>query len=274
MPSGAEFTAIDTPAFEAGGDFGIIAIGERGMESLEFVLELADGAKHFVAILLQNRAPEMSVAFGDPGRITETAAGVIPPGVVLAMEMGAEGRRDHVRQVTDMGDDFIVLIRICRDDFATEVVPEMDNGLDRGRIRFFKWGDEAGALLKKFGIGVFPSGLLGTGHGMRADEISLMFAQSGVTEASDLSFDTADVGDDSLGGKVGCDSLGKLDNAIHRGGNHDQIGTLNSGFRCFGGVVTPVLRCELQSHFGTTGPDDDAFRQTACRSRARHRGAE
>ena len=65
-------------------------------KSLDLVLKLADRPEHLVAILFENGAPELGVAFGDPGRVTETSSGVVAPGVILALKMGTDGSRDHV----------------------------------------------------------------------------------------------------------------------------------------------------------------------------------
>src|ERR1022692_5338802 len=82
----AELVAVRLAAFEAGDALQPVAIGNRGVQRLQFVLILPQGAQDFVAILLQNRAPELRVAGGNARGVAQSTAGVVAPGRVFLGE--------------------------------------------------------------------------------------------------------------------------------------------------------------------------------------------
>ena len=87
---GAELISIGFAAFEAGGDFHVIAIGQRGFEAVELVFEEPQGAQDFIAILLKNAPPDLRVARRDPGRIAEPATRKVAPCRVFLGQTGAK----------------------------------------------------------------------------------------------------------------------------------------------------------------------------------------
>lgn len=130
------------------------------MKTLELILEFADRAEHFVAVLLENSAPQRGVASGDAGGIAESASGKIAPTMVFALKKGAEGRGEDLGKMADMSDDLVMSVGAHGDDFAAEVVPKFHHGIDRGAIGLGQGGDKAGAFVEEIRIAVFPTGFL------------------------------------------------------------------------------------------------------------------
>ena len=77
-------------AFETGGHLGPVAVGERGLHDLQLVLELAQGAEDFVAVLLEDGSPDLWIAGGDAGGVTQAAAGVVAPRRIFGGEKHAQ----------------------------------------------------------------------------------------------------------------------------------------------------------------------------------------
>ncbi len=85
----AELVAVGLAAFEAGGDFDVVAVSECGAKSVQLILEVAQRAKHFIAILLEDGAPDFWVTRGDPRGVAQTATGVVAPRGILFCEENA-----------------------------------------------------------------------------------------------------------------------------------------------------------------------------------------
>lgn len=75
--------AVGFAALNSGGDFDVVAVGESGAQAMEFVFEAAEGAENLVAILFEDRAPDLWVAAGDARGVAQAAAGVVAPRGIL-----------------------------------------------------------------------------------------------------------------------------------------------------------------------------------------------
>lgn len=253
----AELLAVGFAAFDAGGDFGVVAVGESGAETVEFVFETGEGTEDFVAVLLEDGAPDLRVAAGDAGGIAEAAAGEVAPRVIFLREETAETGGDHLREMADVGDDLVVAIRGDGGDFGAEVVPEFYDGGGGVGGSIGERSDEAGAAFEKGGGAVLPAGFFGAGHGVGADEVRVR-GEGGVSEAGDFGFYAADIGDERAGGEVGCDLAGERDDLIDGGGEDNERGAADGFVGGVGDGVAPRLLAEFQASFGTAGPEDDA----------------
>lgn len=270
---GAEVVAIGFPAFDAGGDFEVVAVGEGGAETVEFVFEAAQGAEDFVAVLFENGAPDLRVARGDAGGVAQAAAGVIAPGGIFFREETAETGGDHLREVADVGDNFVVLVGCHGDHLGAEGMPERDDGGGGGGRRVGERSDEAGALLEEAGGAVFPAGFFRSGHGVCADEVGAG-GEGGVAEAGDLAFHTADIGDEGAGSEIGGDLAAEGDNLVDRGGDHDEVGPLHGGVGRVGDGVAPRLCAEGEPRLRAAGPENDPGGDTVDARSAGDRPAE
>jgi hypothetical protein len=256
----AEGVAVGFAAVEAGADFGPVAVGDGGVQALEFVLETAECAEDFVAVLLEDLDPHGRVARGDAGGVAQAVAGEIAPGGIFLREERAEARRDGLGEVADVGDDFVVFVGCDGADFAAEIAPEAGDGVggfgvSRGGAG--ERGDEADAFVEEVGAAVFPAGFLAAGHGVRADEKGGC-GRRGVAGAGEFAFDAADVGDDRASGEGGGDLAGELDDFFDGGGEDDE-GRVADGFLGrVGDGVAPRLFLERETSLGAAGPDDDA----------------
>ena len=269
----AELVAIGFPTFDAGGDFEVVAVGEGGAETVEFVFEAAQGAENFIAILFENGAPDLRIARGDAGGVAQAAAGVIAPRGIFFREETAETGGDHLREVADMGDNFVVLVGRHGDHLGAEGMPERDDGGGGGGRRVGERSDEAGAVSKEPGGAVFPAGFFGTGHGVRADEVGAG-GEGGVAEAGDLAFHTADIGDEGAGSEIGGDLAAEGDDLVDRGGEHDQVSPLHGCVGRVGDGVAPRLFAEGETRFRAAGPENDPGGDTVDARGAGDRPAE
>ena len=245
--------AVGFPAFDAGGDFEVVAVGEGGAEAVEFGFEVAQGAENLIAVLLENGAPDLRVARGDAGRVAQAAAGVVAPRRIFFREATAEGGGDHLREVADVGDNFVVLVGRHGDHLGAEGMPERDDGGGGGGRRVGERSDEAGAVLKEAGGAVFPAGFFGTGHGVCADEVGAG-GEGGVGVAGDLAFHAADIGDEGAGREIGGDLAAEGDDLVDRGGDHDEVGPLHGCVGRVGDGVAPRLFAEGEARLRAAGP--------------------
>lgn len=253
---GTELVAVGFAAFDAGGDFDVVAVGEGSAQAVEFVFEAAESAEDFVAVLLEDGAPDVRVAAGDASGVTEAAAGVVAPRGVFLREKSAEAGRDDLREMADVRDDFVVLIGGDGDDLGTEGMPEGDDGRGGGGRGVGERSDEAGAVLKEDRAAVFPTGFLGAGHGVGADEVGAG-GKGGVAEAGDLALHAAHVSDESAGREIRRDLSGERDDLIDGGGDHDEAGAADGFAGRIGDGVAPRLFAELEARFGAAGPEHD-----------------
>ena len=198
-------------------------IGEGALEVVQLLLVTAHGAEHLVAVLVEDGLPELGVAAGDAGGVAQAAAGVIAPRGIFLGEKRAEIRGDDLRQVADVGDDFVVLVGIDGHGLGAEVVPEFYDCGGGGGLGCAERGDEAGPADEEVGGAVFPAGFFGAGHRVGADKVGVR-AEGGGAEAGDLAFDAADIGDESAGGKRRGDLAGERNDLIDGGGDDDESG--------------------------------------------------
>lgn len=106
---------------------------------------------------------------------------------------------------------------------------------------------------------MFPAGFFAAGHGVGADEDCAGGAGVGGGGGADGAFDAADVGDDATVRQVRGEAGVELDDFIHRGGEHDEVGAGDGVFGGVGHVVEPGLVFEGGADFGAAGPDGDVF---------------
>ena len=237
--------AVGFAARNTGGDFEVVAVGESGAQAMEFVFEAAEGAENLVAILLEDRAPDLWVAAGDARGVAQAAAGVVAPRRIFCGEKSAKTGRDDLRQVADVRDDFVVLVRRERHDLGAECVPKFDDGGGGLGGSIHERSDETGAVFEQSCGAVFPAGFLGAGHGVRADEVGVG-CEGGVTEAGDFVFHAADVGDERAGGKVRGDLTGEGDDLVDGCGDHDETGVADGIAGGLRDGVAPWLRAKFE----------------------------
>jgi len=170
IAEGAEAEAVVAAAFEEVLEGEGLVVVERGAELVEFMLEAVEGAEDFLAVLEGDGFPEGGVAGGDAGGVAQAGAGEVDPVGVAGAEVGAEGGGDEVGEVAEVGGDFVVGFGGGGGDFHAEVFPEAGDALDVGGRGVDERGDEAGAALEEFGVGVVEAGFFGAGHGVGADE--------------------------------------------------------------------------------------------------------
>ena len=191
------------------------------MKAFEFVLELSQGAQHFVAVLLENFDPHGGVASGDSGGIAQAAAGVISPSDCFLGEKAAQSRRERLRQMADMGDDFVVLVGTQRGHVASQSMPKPDDSIKRGGSGIVERGHETNASFKKRFYAIFPAGLLAARHRMSAHERG-MRGHCGMAEPTEFTFDATHIGDDRAFGQMRSDLLGEADDFVYRRGEHRE----------------------------------------------------
>ena len=238
--------AVGLAAFEAGGDFDVVAVGESGAQAVEFVFEAAQGAEDFVAILFEDGAPDLRITTSDARGVTQTAAGVVAPRGIFFGEKSTETRRDDLGQVTDVRDDFVVFVRGDGDDFSAEGMPKRHRGGGGGGRGFGQRGDETGAAFEEGSGAVFPAGFFRAGHGVGTDEVCVG-SEGGVSEAGNFAFYAADVGDQRAGCKLGGDAAGEWHDLVDGCGDHDEVGAADG---CVGRVcdgVTPRLFAQFET---------------------------
>ena len=226
---------------------------------VKIVLVGVEGAEDFVAILLKNIDPHVGVAGGDPGGVAQTVTGQLTPLGRFTGKSGAEIGRDYLRQVTDVGDDFVVLVRIDGDHFTAEVVPETDNEGDAGLGSIRGGRDEAGASFKEGLFAILPASESAASHGMGSDEdrVRRLGREGGMGVAANLGLHTAHVGDQRSPRKMRSDPFDQAADTGNGGGNDDQIGRFDGGFGGFSHLVAPGLVSEFEANFGATRPDDN-----------------
>ena len=237
--------AVGFAALNSGGDFDVVAFGESGAQAMEFVFEAAEGAENLVAILFEDRAPDLWVAAGDARGVAQAAAGVVAPRGIFCGEKSAETGCDDLRQVADVRDDFVVLVRRDRHDLGAECVPKFDDGGGGLGGGIGERSDETGTVFEEGCGAVFPAGFFGAGHRVGTDEVGVG-CEGGVTEAGDFFFYAADVGDERAGGKVGGDLAGEGDDLVDGCGDHNEVGAADG---CVGRVrdgVAPRLRAKFE----------------------------
>jgi len=269
-----ELVAVGAPALEDRLHFEPIAVGQRALHAVQLLLIGAQGPQHFVAVLFENGFPELRVAAGDAGRVAQAAAGEVAPAGVALREGGAECRGQHLRQVADVRHYLVVHIRRHAGDLSPERLPESGD---------FRGGDRIGLLRprrhehrapgEQVGPAVFPTGLLGTGHRMRADETGAR-AQRGGGEPANLGLDAADVRDDRARSQRRRDFLHEGHDAVDRRADDDERGGAH-GFA--GGVshrVEPSLASQREADFRPAGPDGDVLRRAEMPRRPGDGGTE
>ena len=116
--------AVGPAALEAGDDLEVVAVGEGDLKAVQLLLKVTQGAQHFVAVLFQDAPPKLGVAAGDARGVAQTAARVVAPAGVFLGEERTKRRRDHLGQVTDVRDDFVVLIRVDRRHFGAQAMQD------------------------------------------------------------------------------------------------------------------------------------------------------
>ena len=251
--------AVGFAALDTGGDFNVVAVSECCAQAVKFVFEPAQGPEDFVAVLFENRAPNLRVAARDACGITETAAGVITPRGVFRREKAAEARCDNLRKMADVRDDFVVLVGRDAHHLGSECVPEFYDGGGRICRSFRMWSNKTGAVFEQVGSAVFPAGLFRARHWVGSDEVRVR-CERGVTEPRDFTFYAADVGYKGAGCEVGGDLSGEGDDLVDGGSEDDDAGAPDGFVGRFQDGVTPRLIAKFQLRLGTARPKYNARR--------------
>ena len=213
-------------------------------------------------ILLKNLDPHRGVARGDPRGVAQAVAGKITPTLVFTGQKSGERGGQHLRQVTDVGDDLVMLIGRDRGHLGAEFVPEAGHSRGGNRVGVFQRRDKTYATFEEGVRSVFPTGLLPSSHGVRADKMTAG-GKRGVAGTAEFAFDAADVGGDHTGGQVRCDLAGKGDDGFNGRGKHDH-GRLTHGFLgSFGDCLAPRLSAQFKPCLGTAGPNGYSPSKTA-----------
>ena len=98
--------------------------------------------------------------------------------------------------------------------------------------------------------------------------------ERGVSEAGDITFHTAHVGDDGALIDMRCDLMDERCNAIHGGGDYHEVGPAHSLCRGVGDGVAPRLFTDPQPRLGAARPHHHAARYATVMGCARHRTAQ
>ncbi len=258
-----------------GGPVGLL---EGVSEAGQFALVAFEGDEHSGAVLLENLNPHCGVAGGDAGGVAQAVAGEVSPLAVFLGKGACEGGGEGLRQVADVGDDFVVFFGGDVDDRAAKSAPKLLDGVNGVGGRASGWGDKADPALEK-GVGaVLPPRFLATGHGVGSDKNGAGGARVNGGGGADRTLDATDIGYNCPGGKGGADQAVELDDALNRGGEHDQgaaDGFLGNGvLGSIGDGVDPRLIAQGGADFGAAGPDCDMVCAGMGAGGAGHGGAE
>jgi hypothetical protein len=269
----AEADAVVAAAFEKVLEREGLFVVEGGAELVEFALEAVEGAEDFLAILEGDGFPEGGVAGGDAGGVAQAGAGEVNPVGVAGAEVGAIGGGEKVRQVADVGGDFVVGLGRGGGDFQAEGFPEAGDALDIGGGGVDERSDEAGAALEEFGVGVFEAGFFGAGHGVGADEGDF-FRERGASVAANEGLGGADIGDESAGTQARRDLGEERDDGVNGSAGDDEVG-FGDGVTGVGkDGVAPGLGFALEAGLGTAGPDGGVTAEAAALRGLKERGAK
>ncbi len=192
-------------------DVGAVAPADGAGHGLGVLGEAGEHLQQGLAVVEEDVAPHGRVGGGDAGEVAKARGGELQDLVAgLALQVvggAADGEGDQVGQVTDHGDDAVVVGGLHDLGHGAAAAPEFCHALGGVGVGAGGGGEQDPAALEQRGKTGVGAGVLGAGHGVAGDEV-----HAGGDERADVAQDGelggADVGEHAAGGEVGGDGGG------------------------------------------------------------------